>query len=81
MRNVLLACTLVLPLAGCGAAVDLAVVSGSVTILEPLINNNPNAKPWREDRRDVCYYRMSPYLTKADTCPYGVKNGTVIYKY
>lgn len=81
MRNVLLACTLVLPLAGCGAAVDLAVVSGSVAILEPLVNNNPNAKPWREDRRDVCYYRMSPYLTKADTCPYGVKNGTVIYKY
>lgn len=81
MRKILLTAALVLPLAGCGAAVDLAVVSGSVTVLEPLINNNPNAKPWREDRRDVCYYRMNPYLTKADTCPYGVKNGTVIYKY
>lgn len=81
MRKIALVSLIALPLAGCGAAVDLAVMSGSVTILEPLVNNNPNRKPLYQSSRPICYYAMSPYLVKADVCPVGVVAGTRIYKY
>lgn len=79
MRKLLLATSL-LALTGCGAAIDFAVVTGVVSGLEPVINNNPNAKPIRTDVRPRCTYIKSPYLVVIDICPPGVEAGTRIYK-
>lgn len=63
-------------LTGCGAAINLGLISGSVSVLEPYINNNPNAKPLFKDNRSICYFQVRPNLIRADVCPPGIAAGT-----
>jgi len=67
-------------LSGCAAAVDFGLVSGSISALEPLVNNNPNAKSRIIDNRPRCSYVKSVNLIVVDVCPQGIPAGTYIYK-
>lgn len=79
MRKLLFVIPL-LALTGCGAAVDLAVVSGAVTVASPFINNNPNARSRVVNNQPRCSYVKSANLIVVDVCPPGIKEGSRIYK-
>jgi hypothetical protein len=77
--NKIIVVTMSLFLAGCGAAVDLAGVLVSATVLDYTYNNSSYRRMDIDDR-PRCPYIVSPNVTRVDICPPGVLEGTPIYK-